>query len=148
MKVLTISRRYSSIRHTHITEELKKTISIKQAEITGAIKTTDKQLAEVEITLGELHVAGSGQERIQNTEDKDNALEQIEDERTALDSPRKLLQELLSKAREEAIAKAANESQNLSTQISFGTQNAGFQIGISNGPISGISFGGKGHESS
>jgi hypothetical protein len=46
--------------------------------------------------------------------------------------------------REEVIAKATSESQNRSTQVTFGNQNSGFQIGISYGPISGISFGGKG----
>ena len=90
--------RYSSIRHTHITEEIKKTISLKQTEIAGAIAATDKHLAEVESTLGELRLAGTGQEGVQNTEDgdKDSALEQIEKERIALDSSRKLLKELLS----------------------------------------------------
>jgi cobalamin biosynthesis protein CobT len=138
--------RYSSIRHTHITEEIKKTISMKQTEITGAIAATDKHLADVESTLGELRLAGTGQEGVQNAEDKDkdSALEQIEEERIALDSSRKLLKELLSMTREEVIAKATSESQNRSTQVTFGNQNSGFQIGISNGPISGISFGGKG----
>jgi len=132
------------LRHTHITEEIKKTISTKQAEISGAITTTDKQLAEVESTLRELDLAGTGQERAQNAEDKDNAVEQVGRERTALDSSRKLLQELLSMTQEEAIAKAARESLNRSTEVRFGNQNSGFQIGISNGAISGISFGGKG----
>jgi hypothetical protein len=136
--------RYSSIRHTHITEEIKKTISVKEAEITGAIAATDKQLTEVESTLGELHLTDAGQEGAQNVEDKEKALEQVKEEQIALDSSRILLQELLSKAREEVVSRAATESQNRSTQVTFGNQNAGVQIGISNGPISGISFGGKG----
>jgi hypothetical protein len=136
--------RYSSIRHTHITEEIKKTISVKEAEITGAIAATDKQLTEVESTLGELHLTDAGQEGAHNVEDKEKALEQIKEEQIALDSSRILLQELLSKAREEVVSRAATESQNRSTQVTFGNQNAGVQIGISNGPISGISFGGKG----
>jgi hypothetical protein len=136
--------RYSSIRHTHITEEIKKTILGKEAEITGAIAATDKQLTEVESTLGELRLIDASQEGVQNAEDKDKALERIKEEQIALDSSRIVLQELLSKAREEVVSRAASESQNRSTQITFGNQNAGFQIGISNGPISGISFGGKG----
>jgi hypothetical protein len=98
----------------------------------------------VESTLGELRVTDAAQEGIQNAEDKDKALEQIKEEQIALDYSRKLLQELLSKAREEVISKAASESQNRSTQVTFGNQNAGLQIGISNGPISGLTFGGKG----
>jgi len=133
--------RYSSFRHTHITEEIEKTISIKRAEITGTITATENQLAEVESTLRELHIAGTGQEKGQDTDDKGSAVKQIEGERTALDSSRKLLQELLLKTQEDVIAKAASERQNPSNQITFGSQNSGFQIGISNGPISGISFG-------
>jgi predicted mannosyl-3-phosphoglycerate phosphatase (HAD superfamily) len=136
--------RYSSIRHTHITEEIKETISTKQAELTGAIATTDEQLAELESTLGQLRLGGTGQEGVQSTDDKDNALKQMGEERAALEISRKLLEELLSKAQEEVIAKAANENQNRSTQVTFGNGNAGFQIGISYGPISGVSFGGKG----
>ena len=136
--------RYSSIRHTHITEEIKKTILVKEAEITGAIAATDKQLTEVESTLGELRLTDASQEGVQNVEDKEKALEQIKEEQIALDSSRILLQELLSKAREEVVSRAATESQDRSTKVTFGNQNSGFQIGISNGPISGISFGGKG----
>ena len=136
--------RYSSIRHTHITEEIKKTILVKQAEVTGAIAATDKQLTEVESTLGELRLTDASQEGVQNVEDKEKALEQIKEEQIALDSSRILLQELLSKAREEVVSRAATESQDRSTKVTFGNQNSGFQIGISNGPISGISFGGKG----
>jgi hypothetical protein len=135
--------RYSSIRHTHITEEIRKTILTKEAEISKAITSTDRQLAEVESALGEIHLTGSRHERGQNEEDITNAVKQIEEERAALGSSRKLLEELLSKAREDVIARAASESQIRSTQVTFGNNNSGFQIGISNGPISGISFGGK-----
>ncbi len=41
------------------------------------------------------------------------------------------------------IAKATNENQNRSTRITFGKGNTGLQIGINNGPISGINLGGK-----
>ena len=117
---------------------------MKEAEITGAIAATDKQLTEVESTLGELRLTDASQEGVQNVEDKEKALEQIKEEQIALDSSRILLQELLSKAREEVVSRAATESQDRSTKVTFGNQNSGFQIGISNGPISGISFGGKG----
>lgn len=33
--------------------------------------------------------------------------------------------------------------QEISNTVTFGDQNSGFQVGVSNGPISGISFGGK-----
>jgi hypothetical protein len=122
---------------------MRKTISTKEAEVSKAIMSTDRQLAEVESTLGEIYLTGSRHERDQNEEDVTNAVKQIEEERAALGSSRKLLEELLSKAQEDVIARAACESQNRSTRVTFGNNNSGFQIGISNGPISGISFGGK-----
>jgi hypothetical protein len=135
--------RYSSIRHTHITEEIKKTISTRQIKITTAIGATDEQLAEVGKRLEELNVVGDIQEDIETTESKADALRQIEEEHKALRASRKLLDELLMKVQEDTVVKAAAEDQNCSTQVTFGSQNSGFQIGVSNGPISGISFGAK-----
>lgn len=132
--------RYSSIRHTHITEEIRKTISTKEAEISDAITSTDTQLAEVEGALRDICLAdGQGQ----NEGDITNAVKQIEEERAALGCSRKLLEELLSKTRDDVIARAASESQKRLTRVTFGNHNSGFQAGIVNGPISGISFGGK-----
>lgn len=136
-------QRYSSIRHTHITEEVKKVILTKQTDIASAIRTTDKQLAEVGKRLEELNVAGDDQIEAESTKNRVDALRQIEEERKALSTSRKLLNELLSKSQDDAIAKAASESQTRSTIVTFGAQNSGFQIGVSSGPISGISFGGK-----
>lgn len=136
-------QRYSSIRHSHITEEIKKMIFTKQTDITSAIRTTDKQLAEVGKRLEELNVAGDDQVEAESTKNRADALRQIEEEHKALTTSRKLLNELLSKAQDDAVAKAATESQTRSTIVTFGAQNSGFQIGVSSGPISGISFGGK-----
>jgi len=105
--VVGIATLYSSIRHTHITEEIKKTISVKEAEITGTIAATNKRLTEVESTLGQLRLIDVGQDGVQNAEDKDKALKRIKEEQIALDSSRILLQELLSKAREEVVSRAA-----------------------------------------
>jgi len=116
---------------------------MKEAEISKAITSTDAQLAEVESTLGEVRLTDSTREQGQNEEDITNAVKQIEDERAALGYSRKLLEELLSKAREDVIVRAASESQKRSTNVTFGNNNSGFQAGIINGPISGISFGGK-----
>jgi len=138
-----IATLYSSIRHTHITEEIRKTISTKEAEISKAITSTDKQLVDVESTLGEIRLTDSTHEEGQNEEDITNAVKQIEEERAALGCSRKLLEELLSKAREHVIVRAASESQKRSTNVTFGNNNRGFQAGIINGPVSGISIGGK-----
>ncbi|KFY17841.1 hypothetical protein V492_00350 [Pseudogymnoascus sp. VKM F-4246] len=54
----------------------------------------------------------------------------------------KLLNKLLSKSQEEAVAKAAGNL-SPSTTVTFSGQNSGFQAGSINGGVSGISFGGK-----
>lgn len=116
---------------------------MKGAEITGAIAATDKQLMEVNNNLGELRLVDPGQEGAQIVEDKTKAFERMKEEQIALDSSRILLQELQAKAQEEVVSRAATQNQNRSTQITFGNQNTGLQIGISNSPISGVTFGGR-----
>lgn len=116
-------------------------IFTKQTDIASAIRTTDKQLAEVGKRLEELNVAGDDQAEAESTKNRADALRQIEEEHKALSTSRKLLNELLSKAQDDAVAKAVTESQTHSTIVTFGAQNSGLQIGVSSGPISGISFG-------
>jgi hypothetical protein len=50
------------VRHTHITEEIKKTISAKQAEVQDAITTADRQLVVLENKLEELAVSSDNEE--------------------------------------------------------------------------------------
>jgi hypothetical protein len=69
-------------------------------------------------------------------------LRQLEEERKALDTSRKLLDELLSKSKEEAVAKAAG-NQGSSTTVTFGNQNSGLQAGTITDGVNGITFGGK-----
>jgi hypothetical protein len=67
---------YSSIRSTNITEGIKKTISTKEAEISKAISSTDRQLAEVETSLEELRLDGASEGQSQNVEDMANRVKQ------------------------------------------------------------------------
>lgn len=98
------------------------------------------KLAEVETSLEELRLDGSSERQRQNAEESANTLKQIKEERDALGSSRKLLEELLLKATEEAILKAASKTQSSSTHTTFGRLGKGFQIVINNAPISGIYF--------
>ncbi|KAL8738976.1 MAG: hypothetical protein Q9181_000322 [Wetmoreana brouardii] len=113
--IVSIATLYSSIRHTHITEEIKKTISTKQTEIEGAVTIADKQLIGLDNKLEELHLSSDGQDASESTESKAEVLQQLEEERKARSASRKVLDELLSKSKEEAIAKAAAENQSHST---------------------------------
>ena len=82
-----------------------------------------------------MNLSGDYEEAVGSTEGKAEALRQLEEERKALESSRKLLDELLSKSQEEAVVKAAARNQGRSTTISFGNQNRGFQAGIINGEV-------------
>jgi hypothetical protein len=64
---------------------------------------------------------------------------QLEVQLKGVQASQKLLNELLSKSQEKAIAKAAG-TQSGSITVTFGAQNSGFQAGNINGGVSGISF--------
>ena len=102
-----MSYRYSSVRHSHITEEIKNAISTKQAEVKSAITTTDKQLVVVENKLDKLNLSSNDEEGAGSREGQTEALRQLEEELKAVKASQKLLNELLSKLQEEAVAKAA-----------------------------------------
>lgn len=140
---LILLHRYSSVRNSHITEEIKRSISTSQAEVKGAITTADKQLIVLESKLEEINLSSDDDEAAGSTEGKVETLRQLEEERKALELSRKLLEELLSKSQEEAVAKAAAGNQGGSTTVIFGNQNSGFQSGVINGPVSRLTFGGK-----
>ncbi|KAH8723890.1 hypothetical protein GQ44DRAFT_827760 [Phaeosphaeriaceae sp. PMI808] len=121
-------------------------MAMAQAEVKGAVTTTDKQLVVLESKLDELNLSSDDEEAAGPKEGKAEALQQLEEERKALDASRRLLDELLSKAQEEAVAKAAAKNQGSSTtvtSVTFGNQNSGQQAGVINGGVHGAIFGGK-----
>lgn len=75
-------------------------------------------------------------------EGKTEALRQLEEELEGVKASQKLLNELLSKSQEDAVAKAAGNQNGLTT-VTFGAQNSGFQVGNINGGVIRNSFGGK-----
>jgi hypothetical protein len=99
--------RYSSVCHSHITEEIKKTISTMQAEVKSAITTADKHLVVVENKLDELNLGRDEEEVAGSKEGTTEALRQLEEELIAVKASQKLLNELPSKSQDEALTKAA-----------------------------------------
>ena len=89
-----------------------------------------------------MNLSDDDEEAAAPAEGKAEALRQLEEERKALDVSRKLLDELLSKSQEEAVAKAVG-NQSHSTTVTFGSHNSGFQARTITGGVSGITFGGK-----
>jgi len=104
--------------------------------------TADKQLIVLENRVEEMNLSDDDKEVATSVEGKTEALRQLEEELEGVKASQKLLNELLSKSQEDAVAKAAG-NQSGSTTVSFGAQNSGFQAGNVNGGVSGISFGGK-----
>jgi hypothetical protein len=73
--------RYSSVRYSHITEEIKKTILTKQAEVKGAITTADRQLVVLENKLEELNLSSNNNEAARpGDEGRTKALRQLKEE--------------------------------------------------------------------
>lgn len=97
----------------------------------------------MERNLGEVCIAEAGGDHRQLEEDVRSTVQQLEEERAALGCSRGLLETLLLKAREDAVAEAASRKQKQSITITFGNTNRGFQTGIINGGVSGLTFGGN-----
>ena len=114
-----------------MTGDIKEKILEKQREVTLAAKATDTQLAKVTETINTLVIDDSHPEQ---------DMASLEEEQRALHSSQKLLGEVLTKLQE---VLRASEKQDHSIHVTFGSQNSGLQIGVSNGPISGVTFGGK-----
>ena len=117
-------------------------MSLVQAEMEGAVTTTNKQLVVLESKLEELNLSSDDDEEAGSKEGKAEVLRQLEEERKALEVSRTLLDELLLKAQEEAVSKAAAKAPDSPTNVraSFGNNIRDFQAGLVNG---GVVYNGK-----
>lgn len=140
---LTPYDRYSCVRNSHAVEEIQNTITTRQTDIASAITTADRQLIVLENKMEELDMSDPDHEEDASERDKAEALGQMQQAHNALDTSRKLLNELLSKSQEEAVMKATSGKASHSTSVTFGDNNSGLQAGTINGALSGISFGRK-----
>lgn len=114
-----------------------------QEELKNALSTTNKQLIVLENKVEEMNMSDDDVEAATPAEGKTEALLQLEEELKGVKASQKLFGELLPKALEEAVVRAARSQSQSGSTITFGAQNSGFQIGNINGGVSGGSFGGK-----
>ena len=133
--------RCSSLRNSRITQDVKDGIAKKEADLTISSQSMDDRLAEVENSLTEMGLVDAAQYDTSEVEDLESAVAQLQEEIAALKASRALLPELLSRIRSGKIEKIPGEGQDVSTIVSFGSQNTGFQVGISHGAISGVTVG-------
>ena len=116
--------------------------------VKDAITTADKQLIVLENRVKEMNLSDDDEEAVTPAEGKAEALRQLQEERKALHAARKLLDELISKAQEDAVAKAAAGNQSGSTtvtvgSVTFGKDNKGYQAAhVAGGKFRGMRLGG------
>jgi hypothetical protein len=111
--------------------------------VKSAITATHKQLAVLEHRMNEMNLSSDNEATAGSEENKTESSRQLEQEREAVNASRRLLDELLAKAQEEAVARAATKSQSSSSTVRFGDHNSGMKVHTLNGGVHGASFGGK-----
>jgi uncharacterized protein involved in exopolysaccharide biosynthesis len=130
------------VRNTHITDEIKQMISTKQTEVEGALVEANQQRTVLQHKLDEL--SDDDEEAPESEGGETETMRQLREVLSRVEASQKLLNELLCKSQEEAVAKAAGHSnQNGPTTVTFGANNSGFQANYINGGVSGLSFGVK-----
>jgi hypothetical protein len=139
--------RHSSILGQQITKELKTTIAAKKKDIADSITSTDQQLTTLDARFKQLDPTDVKRGNTSDTEDaykdKDGMRRTIREERAMLYMVLEILEGLKIKTQDEA-KKMEEEERKQSTQVTFGNNNSGFQLGVNSGAISGFTFGGRG----
>ncbi|KAJ4347130.1 uncharacterized protein N0V89_011068 [Didymosphaeria variabile] len=123
---------YSSIRHSYVTEDIRRKISTSGVEVSSALGSAKTQLAGVEREMGRIRLEDTADDA-DNREDTKNTIRQLQEERAALQCSRKMLEELQQKAREDAVMQAANQNQGRLHNITLGGTVYGQQNAIVNG---------------
>ncbi|KAF2725922.1 hypothetical protein K431DRAFT_259744 [Polychaeton citri CBS 116435] len=124
---------YSSLRGSHLTEDLRSGIVSQQNCTVAAIESIQTQVAVVERSLAEVRSSSSESSANEEDVDMEAAIGQIEELMEVLQSSQTLLRELLSKYQTKDIEKVC--AANRPTQITFGRNYRGMQMGINHGSI-------------
>jgi hypothetical protein len=135
---------YASVRNSKMTEEIKTMIATRNEEVKGALAMTDKELHVVEYEMEKLNLSSEDEDMGEPDNRRAEEMRQYEEERKAILESQILLRELLSRAQEKEVAKAAAKSTGDSSttgNVSFGDQNSGFQTGSITGGVHGMTFG-------
>lgn len=138
---LTTLHSYSTIRTSTMTEEIKKELSARQAEMTATISTVLTQVGLAEQSLMQMRLTEEDQLSQEVQEDMEGAAWAIEDEVAMLRFSQETMRELISSMQAELAERAAGGVSDSSTSVSFGDNNSGFQAGTISGSVSGLSFG-------
>ncbi|GAD95439.1 hypothetical protein BC1G_13219 [Paecilomyces variotii No. 5] len=143
ISVVSIATLYSSIRHSRITGEVEKAISAKQVETTDPINITNEQRDKAQIRAPLVNLADGIRQANDFEEVRENTIRQFGQEQQTLQASLNILEELFLRSQKDAVFKAMDKNRDNPSRVTFGNSNSGFQIGVSNGNISGITFGAR-----
>ncbi|KAK4978547.1 hypothetical protein LTR28_005075 [Elasticomyces elasticus] len=125
---------YTSLRTSHMTEELKNTIATSRNELSVVAKRNSDEIALVRQSLTKLSVKDTVAAHADDEDDRISTDAQLSQQKAALKICQGLFSQLQSMLRDEQIEKlAAGRGGN--ANVSFGTIIGGFGIGVSNAPI-------------
>jgi uncharacterized protein (DUF342 family) len=94
-----------------------------------------------ENSLAQIDQFEASQTSEEDDEDKESTRQAIDEEVAMLRASQEIMRSILASIQEKLAECAAGRVSNVSTSISFGANNHGFQVGTASGAISGISFG-------
>lgn len=96
-----------------------------------------------ENSLAQIDQFEASQTSEEDDEDKESTRQAIDEEVAMLRASQEIMRSILASMQEKLAECTAGRVSNVSTSISFGANNHGFQVGTASGAISGISFGRK-----
>ncbi|KAK7928765.1 hypothetical protein PG985_005763 [Apiospora marii] len=143
--IISTATLHSSMHNQTVTEELNSAMTKKDQEISISMTATDQQLVTLEHTFQRFGITGPDDSSSSADEDEAGLRRAMREEQALLRTLHQLLEELKLKNQDEA--KKIAQYQKASVQVTFGGNNSGFQLGMNNGHISGVTFGSRGASS-
>lgn len=134
------SHRYTSLRTGHTTEEVKNSIATSRNDLAIVARQNTGEIARVNQSLEDLSLSDITPANDDEEDDRIGAEAQLAEQKAALELCQNLYAHLQSMLQEEKMEKLAADKGSKTT-VSFGSITGGIGIGVSNAPISGLTFG-------
>ena len=122
-------------------EEIRNMLSTGQAETTSMIATIDGQRDAAQDSLIQVQRPEDSRSSQQDDDDRKSAILAIGEEVAMLRASKGVLRAIIVSMQTMLAEFDAGGAGKVSTNVLFGANNHGFQVGTVSGPISGISFG-------
>lgn len=113
----------------------------RKGELAIVSQANSDRLAEVERSIRDLELFHNRPDDEDDDEDQESAETQLSEEAKALKAGQVLLPALLAHLSSGRFEEMARQNRSTNTNVSFGNQNSGFQIGVNDGNISGVTIG-------